>query len=197
MLGIYLHVRKIKRVKKDKQITWGLEFYHSITSITYLGVCTIIDVLDYIRHDIKDVVGIGINYIIVRWIKICCQTIILFHSFSVALYKYYVIIHSGRVNNEDKNMEKKWLILLVTLPLVWTCGIALSFSDLTNSSYVMCKSTVWKPHYCNFNDNDYYKTKWTLLYVITDSYCLIQWIVSALFIATFLRYYFTLKSSNL
>ena len=184
LLGIYLNVKKIKRVKKDKQITWELEFYHSIICITYLGVCTIADVLDYKCHDIKDVVGIAITNSIVQWIKICCQTIVLFHSFSVAIYKYYVIIHSGRVNNDDKNMEKNWLILLVILPLVWTCGIFTSHgtSDVTQSPSIMCNSR-WKlwETFCNFNDNEYYKTKWTLLYIITNSYCIIQFILTVLF----------------
>ena len=180
LLGVYLHVRKIKRVKKEKEITCELEIYHSITSITYLGLCIIIDVLEYRCHDIEDVVGIGITYRIIRWIKLCCRTIILSHSFSVAIYKYYVIIHSGRVNNEDKNMEKNWLILLVIHPLVWVCMVFFSYSDPTKSPNVTCNSTLWKPQFCNFNDNDYYKSKWTLLYIITNSYCIIQLILAIL-----------------
>ena len=183
LLGIYLHARKIKRVKNEKEITWELEFYHSITCITSLGVSTILDVLDYRCHDIEDVAVIAILYSIVRWIKIFSSRIILFHSFAVAMYKYYVIIHSGRVNSEDKSMEKRWLILLVILPLVWTCGQLLGDSDSLRpqSLIAMCNSTEWNLRPCFFNDNDYYETKWTFLYIITNTYCIIQVIVTILF----------------
>ena len=159
LLGIYLHVRKIKRVKNEKEITWELEFYHSITCITFLTVSTILDVLDYKCHDIEDVAVIAILYSIVRWIRIFSLRIILFHSFALAMYKYYVIIHSGRLSSEDKSIEKRWLILLVILPLVWTFVFLLgNLGTLKSQSLIaMCNSTEWNLCPCNFNDNNYYE----------------------------------------
>ena len=102
---------------------------------------------------------ISILYSIVRWIKIFSCRIILFHSLAVAMYKYYVIIHSGRLSSEDKSIEKRWLILLVILPLVWTFVFLLgNLGTLKSQSLIaMCNSTEWNLCPCNFNDNNYYE----------------------------------------
>ena len=183
LLGFYINIRKIKRVLKEKHITWELEIYHSVVCMIYILSCLVTDVLEYACHTLSGMAGLLFFYSAIRCIKMFCYNIILCHSLTVATYKYYVILHNRRLPNDDNNMEKEWLILIIILPILWILGsftrnIELSKNVLFPES--MCGIKVVDPQKilkCYFNDSDYYKSKWTALYVVTNAYCIIQLIV--------------------
>ena len=99
--------------------------------------------------------------------------VILFHSFSVGVYKYYIILIKRPMTFDNETMDRKWLISLILFPILWTCVNLLRSTQSFSSKLLPtsnCKSSGFYDQitfFCDFEDNGYYNDKWTFVY-ITD-----------------------------
>ena len=54
VIGFYIQVKKIKRVKQQKAVTWELEIYHSIVCIFHFWFCIFVEILELFVADASE-----------------------------------------------------------------------------------------------------------------------------------------------
>ena len=125
-------------------------------------------------------------------------TIILWHSLNVALYKYFIIVIKKPIIIDDKTMDLKYLVFLISTPIVW--AIAFYFRNIKTLDFIVSpeiecqfgslnhKNTraTW---FCKFNDDDEYENKWSLFYIWTEFCCFAQAIASLIFLSNVFEAY--------
>ena len=171
-MGLVIHIKKIKGVKNCKPITWELEIYSSMISIIYFAFRAILDVFEYTCL-ISNHFAEFITHVAAPLFKTFGVNIILFHSFVVGVYKYYVILIKRSMTFDNKNMDRKWLIFLILFPILWICLRLLRSAQRFSSKLPTisnCKSSGFYDqitYFCDFKDNDYYNDNWTFVYIST------------------------------
>ena len=113
IVGILVNIKKIRKVLKEKHITWELEIYHSIVSVVYIVISTIHDVLEYTCDYFDGLEGVIFIYSVSVFAKLLALRILLSHTLAVASYKYYKIVHSKPLPGDDNKMEKTFLIVII------------------------------------------------------------------------------------
>ena len=120
IVGMGIHIQKIKTVKICKPITWELEIYSSVICIIFSTLHTILDMIEYTCPILNDFSKFIIQ-VFAPIFKTFGVNIILFHSFAVAVYKHYMILIKRPMTFDNKAMDRKWLIFLILFPVLWTC----------------------------------------------------------------------------
>ena len=186
IVGLVINIKKIKAVKSKKDISWELEIYHSVTLITYLTVCAFLDIMEYVCLSLSDSIVLIFQYTVPIFKEIAIS-IILSHSFSVALYKYYVIIHRQLLNDDNKNMTWKCLLFMLILPAIIAMLDILRIIDTVPSVPTpngRCQSTFDKFSkglgFCEFKGDSYYRVHWPFPYYTSQVFCVLHSILHLL-----------------
>ena len=51
VIGFYVQVKKIKRVKQEKNVTWELEIYHSVVCTIYFSFSIFVEIVEQLVSD--------------------------------------------------------------------------------------------------------------------------------------------------
>jgi hypothetical protein len=193
VIGLCLQIRVIKRLKQEKMVAADTQMYHSISLIICFSVLIFQEALLYIIPDIINYSGWQWICEIFRYMQILGGVTISWHSLSVAIQKYIVIVH-GVVDNSDRRKIEKimWWIFLV-LEILWSAGRHIKESTLShiesNSPPENCfsRKTVLRflPYskvsfLCTFNANSDYLANGYFLYFMTELYCAIHFTISGI-----------------
>ena len=199
IVGIMINIEKIKKVRIDKHITWELEIYSSVICIIYITMCLTFDVMEYTCPEFGYIVKL-IVHVIWSISKTFGVNIILFHSWSVAAYKYYVIAIRRPIIYNHQSMDSKWLVGLITFPIVWTLSNLVRSTAMAAlidpTPLLRCQSNDFKEHisiFCKFEGDDNYNNKWTTLYIVTQMYCLVHTIINIAFTLNLLEAFLYFK----
>ena len=180
IVGVFINIKKIRVVLKEKHITWELEIYHSIVSMVYVVICNIHDVLEYTCDNFDGLDSIIFIYSASVFIKLLALRILLSHTLAVASYKYYKIVHSKPLPGDDNRMEKAFLIVIVIFQLMWYVGnLSSNFTFLRNivSLKSICNVKIIDTNFnlvCTFDDTSDSEANWTPLHVVTKIYCYLE-----------------------
>ena len=98
LMGFGINIKKIQRVRVTKQITWELEIYSSVICMIYFTLVTFLDIFEYTCPELNSVVGFVIHYVVPIF-ETFGVNVILFHSFGVGAYKYYMILETVNIFN--------------------------------------------------------------------------------------------------
>ena len=186
IVGMGIHIQKIKTVKICKPITWELEIYSSVICIIFSTLHTILDMIEYTCPILNDFSEFIIQ-VAAPIFKIFGVNIILFHSFAVGVYKYYIILIKRPMTFDNKAMDRKWLIFLILFPVLWTClnlfrSTQIISSKLSTASN--CKSFGFYDQitfFCDFKDDGYYHDSWSFIYITTQLYCVVHSMINIFF----------------
>jgi hypothetical protein len=193
VIGLYLQIRVIKRLKQEKMVAADTQIYHSITLIIHFSLLIFRESLWYIMPDI-------INYSEWKWIcemfrymRILGGFAISWHSLSVAVQKYIVIVHCVADNSDRRKIEKIiwWIFLIVEI--LWSAGTDIRESTFSHiESYsppencfsrkgLLRFSPYSRVHYlCTFNANSDYLANGYFLYFTTELYCAMQFNITVI-----------------
>ena len=189
LIGIYIHVKKMKVAKIKKEITWELEIYYSLACVIYFTLDTIIDAIKYTCPEMDQ--SIESLVVQVAWIfRTLGIAIISCHSFNVALYKYYIIVDKRPIYAEDKKLEFRYLLALILYPIIFALVLYLRNTnrmnvvfDATRFCYseevnLKVKKSMKELLICSFGDNDINRKEWPIIYVWSEVYCVISSIIN-------------------
>ena len=134
IIGIPLHVRKVQKATRKKEVAWELEIYHSVSCVTFFTLMTIFDLITFTCPKMDDT--FGFFFLQTTWfIRSTGTTIISWHSLNVALYKYFIIVIKKPIIMEDKTMDLKYLVFLILSPIVW--AIAFYFRNIETLDFIV------------------------------------------------------------
>ena len=195
VIGFYVQVKKIKRVKQEKNVTWELEIYHSVVCIIYFSFSIFVEIVEQLVSDTSD----STNLILCTFswcIKTWGVTAILLHSLSISVSKYIVIVHCKGMRstaNMRQKTEKLIVFAIVAYPLVWTLlgwiskgGIPVSNQEFVSSSISMCSGLDWnnpswnkvtnpkRSLFCGFIESDNQNGSWDFILIGSEIFCVIQ-----------------------
>ena len=180
VVGLIINIKKINYVKSKKSITWELEIYHSVISIFFFTATTIVHIIEYTCPEISSSFYVVIHYVSLI-LKEFGSSILLSHSLSVAVYKHYIIIHKRPVYYENKSMILKWLLFLISFPILLAIlnllrhieKIILTSMEIEGcniAQYAKARDTL----FCEFTDDSYYQNNFNGFYVLSQCICLIH-----------------------
>ena len=188
LIGIYINFKKMNVAKKKKEITWELEIYYSVACIIYFTLVTIIDIFNYTYLAMDQSIELFINQ--TAWILRTLGTsiIIISHSFSVALYKYYIIVDRRPIKAEDKKIKLRYLLALILYPIIgsleaylrnlFRMGFIFNAAKSCNSEEDRSNMKSMKEYFmCSFEDGDADRKEWPILYPWSEVYCVIWSII--------------------
>ena len=193
-IGIPLHVRKVQKARRKKEVAWELEIYHSVSCVMFFTLMTIFDVVQFTCPKMDE--NFASIFLQSTWFfRSIGTTIILWHSLNVALYKYFIIVIKKPLIIDDKTMDLKYLVLLILFPIIW--AIAFYFRNIETLDFIVLPKqgcqfgslntrATW---FCNFNDDDDYENKWSLFYIWTEFCCITQAIASLIFLSNVFEAY--------
>ena len=186
LIGIFVHLKKIKLVTQKKEITWELELYNSIVCVVQFSVVTSLDAIRYACPTMNELDASVILHFasILRYIGFF---VTLSHSLIIAMYKYYIIVIKRPIKDECKFMELKYLFGLIILPILWAIGFYIKSMEqkfkrivgeqlcITEDLDQKSKLSLRDPIFCNFKDD---KSQWPIFYTWTEFYCIFQFVAS-------------------
>ena len=190
VIGLYVQMRVIKILILEKTVAWETQIYQSIVLIIYVVLVVFSEVLLYIIPDSTNNAGWWLVWEISRYLKILCVFSISWHTLSVSLQKYIVIVHNVSDNSDRRKIAKTtWWVFLI-IEIFWSAGIAIRGSTCSSvDSYVppeSCYSRKNKlsftesfkfPVLCTFNNNSGILADGYFIYFMTQLYCTTQFII--------------------
>ena len=193
MIGLYLQVKKIKRVKQEKSFTWEIEIYQSFVCIFFFGFSVFIEIFEQlIPQDGKPAQLVLCTF--ARVIKEWGVNAIYLHSLSISLCKYIVIVRYKGLKSWKKNAKRFVISLIIVYPIVWTAlglissgGILISRNDFITSSISLCagpdlNGAPSKPSirsfFCGFNENGHQSSQLTFIFLTTEFFCFFQSLIT-------------------
>lgn len=191
VIGLYLQMRVIKKLILEKTVAWETQIYQSIVLIIFVVMVVFLEVLLYIIPDSTNNAGWWLVWEISRYLIILCLTSISWHTFSVSLQKYMVIVHNVTDNSERRKIAKTtWWVFLI-IEIFWSAGIAIRQSTCSSvDSYDPPESCYSRKvlhgftesskfHYvlCTFNNNSDFLADGHFIYFMTQVYCATQFII--------------------
>ena len=195
VIGLYVQIRKIKRVKQEKAVTWELEIYHSVVCTTYFSFSIFVEIVELFVSDASESTNFALCTF--AWfIKTWGVTAILLHSLAISLCKYVVIVHCKGMRSTAvvrNKTEKLILFAIIAYPILWTLlgwiskgGIPVSSQEFISSSISMCSGSDWnnpgwnnmsvpkRSLFCGFIENDDQNGNWDVIFVGSEIFCIIQ-----------------------
>ena len=193
VIGVYLQVKKLKRVRQEKAFTWELEVYHSIVCIAFFSFSVLIEVLEQL---------IPVSCISTKWIlcksawfiKTWGVSAIFLHSLSITMCKYIVIVLYKGMSSFRKNTQRLVISAIIAYPLAWTMlglvskgGIPVSHNDFVTSSISICNGFDFNQDYvelpvrsffCGFNENGNQSSQSTFIFLTTEFFCFFQSLIT-------------------
>ena len=193
IIGLYVQIKKIKRVKQEKAFTWELEIYHSAVCITYFSFHLFIEILE---HFIPEVCNTTKRILCTSawFIKTWGVTAIFLHSLSISMCKYVVIVRCKGMSTWRRNTERIVISAIVAFPILWTVlgfisagGTPVFHHDFIASSIDMCNGIGEKEDYvelsmrsffCGFTEKEDKKGNWDFIFIMTEFFCFIQSVIT-------------------
>ena len=171
-----------------KEISWDLEMYNIVACLIYFPIMTCSDVVNYACPTVDEISASLLLHLFL-FIRLVGVLIIAFHSFNIALYKYYIIVIKKPIKKEDKFMERRYISILIILPILlgigWYIRAAKNISsNITEEMLCATKATdlvtdFSKFVFCSVKDEE----NWSFIYIITASGCFLHCIFTLLFAA--------------
>ena len=193
VLGVYLQIKLIRKVKNEKAVTWEIEIYHSVVLIIHFTLSLSVRTLVYIFPDLSHYTGFWWFCEVYRAIKIWGIYAISLHSFSVSVHKYVVIFY-WKVNScVLRKLEILVFGIFLSLPILWSAGLMARFSSSSHFSVAIIPevwrnlrnhSTEPKPDFvdsylfCNFNQTNSKDYAGDFIYFMTEFYCVGQSLIT-------------------
>ena len=181
--GVYLQIKIIGVVKKNKQVAWEAQIYHSIVLILHFGIALFFETLPYMDPNIINFSGWICD--IFRYIRIWGVFAISGHSLYVSIQKYIVIVHGVVGDSQRRNVALAMFVVPLIFQILWTVVVYIRSTDtITTETYNETCSTrptsdltsiLFNPGVsCGFDTkSDYFRDRF-LLYFVTEMYCTMQ-----------------------
>ena len=193
VIGVYLQVKLIQRVKNEKAVTWKMEIYHSLVLIIHFTLSVSVQALDYIFPDVSHYAGFWWFCEVYRAIKMWGIFAISLHSFSVSVHKYIVICYWNVNSFVSRNVETLVLCIFISFPILWSAGLMARFSSSSSFSLAILpeikrnlpnqsmesKDDFFNCYlFCNFNDSNAMNYPGDFIYFMTEFYCFGQTLIT-------------------
>ena len=189
IIGFYLQTKKIKRVQQERGVSWEIEIYHSVICITNCCLMIIFNIIGYANPVISEHTATILCYC-ARYVLAWSVTAIMFHSLSVAIYKYRAIIIKG-ISYRRQKPQKVLCLVIILFPVLWTALEMLSPGggspalgvDFIGSTIPFCKGVISDPGnastsdrslFCGFRASNDITNHWYIIYYVTEFYCILQ-----------------------
>ena len=185
LICIFVHSKKMKMVTRKKEITWELEMYNSAVCVVHFSVVTSIDAIKYACPTVNEP-GASVILHLALIIRHIGFFVIISHTLTIALYKYYIIVIKRPVKDDSKFMESKYLFSLIILPILWAIGFYIKIKGnmsktlvgeqlcITEESDLKSKLSFRDTIFCRFKDDRNFENQWPILYNWTEVYCIFQ-----------------------
>ena len=188
LIGMYLQIRIIKRVRQAKTTPWETQVYHSVVLIIHFSFGICFETLTYTIPNITHYTG-GLFCDLLWFIKYWGIFAIQFHSLSVSVHKYIVIVYRKGMDSGNNGTEKLLFWSFLSLPIIWSIGMIPRFTTLQYiipamqrcygvKEYVPRSSVQTNEQhdnaslFCRFQDNsDNNDGFHYFIYFITEIYC--------------------------
>ena len=189
VIGLYVQLKKINRVKQEKAFTWELEIYHSVVCIAYFSFSIFIEILEQFLPDICE----STQWILCTFawlIKTWGVNAIFLHSLSISMSKYIVIVRYKGMSSWRQNTKRLVISAIISFPILWTLlgcvsagGLPVIHDDFVSSSISMCDGislntkelvNVTRSVFCGFIVEENSKNSLNFLYVMSELLCIIQ-----------------------
>ena len=182
-LGFIIQIKKLKLARMTKEITWELEVYICVVCIIHYSFAVVSDVVHYACPTVNDSIASFFHHLNL-FIRLMGIHIILCHSLNIAIYKYYIIVFKKPINRDDAFMEKRYISILIIVPILMAIGQYFKINgNIANTGLEdrLCVTEEIVPYentsfkdvmFCPFKEDE----KWTIIYIITESYCFAQFI---------------------
>ena len=168
-LGFYIQIKLFRMVRKEKGLVNEVTQFYCITSISIYPIWLLFVTTTDFLYPLKDIIG--------RWFCIFGRftiyfhfNMLLFHSFIVALMRYFFIVHEEKVKKFGKDKAKKvFLFLAISFPIIFLVWGAIENQDIAvfiflNRCYgiidkvFMAELTTGKNLGCVFSNGGYLDT---------------------------------------
>ena len=192
MIGLYLQVKKIKRVKQEKSFTWEIEIYQSTVCIFFFGFSVFIEIFEQlIPQDGKPAQLVLCTF--ARVIKEWGVNAIYLHSLSISVCKYIVIVYHKGLGSWKKNTKMIAISLIIGYPIIWTAlgmistGRIGSRSDFITASISLCDGLDFnkalsqpstKSFFCGFNEKGNESSRSIFILITTEFYCFVHSLIT-------------------
>ena len=130
MIGVCLQIRIIHIAWKKREVTWESQIFHSIVLIIFFSTILSFETVCHINPDIKDSAVWGWIYEICRYLRIWGFLVINWHSLSVSIHKYIVIVHNVTSDRERRKIAVTMLLIVTFFQVLWAASIYIKYRGL-------------------------------------------------------------------
>ena len=192
MIGLYLQVKKIKRVKQEKAFTWEIEIYQSIVCIFFFGFSVFIEIFEQLIPQDGESIQLALCTF-ARLIKEWGVNAIYLHSLSISLCKYIVIVRYKGFSSWKKNIKMLAHSIIIGYPIIWTAlgmistGRIGSRSDFITASISLCDGLDFnaalsqpstKSFFCGFKEKGNQSSPSIFIFIMTEFYCFVHSLIT-------------------
>ena len=118
ILGELVMYKLLKTVRKEKGLVNDVTQFYCIVMITNYPTWLLFTTMTEFLHPLKDIMGQWICSLM-RIVFYMNFNVVIFHSFVVALMRYFFIIHEGKVKKFGKQKTKNiFLFLTIFVPIL-------------------------------------------------------------------------------
>ena len=168
-LGIFIQIKLFRMVRKEKGLVNEVTQFYCITSMSIYPIWLLFVTSTDFLYPLKDIIG--------RWFCIFGRftiyfhfNMLLFHSFIVALMRYFFIVHEEKVKKFGKDKTKKvFLFLAISFPIIFLVWGAIENQDIATLIFLnrcygiidkvfMAELTTGKNLGCVFSNGGYLDT---------------------------------------
>ena len=194
VIGMYLQIRVIKKILIEKPVAWETQIYQSIVLGIHVVLIVFSETLLYVIPDSTNNGGWWLAWEVFRYLRVLSVFSISWHTLSVSLQKYIVIVHSVREDSDRRKLAKTlWWVFLI-IEIFWSAGINIRKSTCSSvdsylppescysrknlltpsSKSIYLTEKIYLHYLCNFNNNSDFLADGYFMYFMTQLYCVIQ-----------------------
>ena len=122
-IGLYLQNKIIILSKKEKDVTWRIDVWHSVVMIAFFSFRILMEILTYIIPSLHQYTGKWFCYL--AWfVQVYGFTSIASHSLVISIYKYFLTVHQDRIRVIGKDEAS---IITLWINIIFPATIAAAF----------------------------------------------------------------------
>ena len=119
LIGLYLQIKIIIVSKKDKEVTWRLDIWHSVVMIAFFTYSILFEIITYIFPLYHQYTANWFCYLdlFVKQYGIWSGSS---HSLAISIYKYVLILHQRRIRvigKDEASLIAFWINLIFPVTL--------------------------------------------------------------------------------
>ena len=160
VIGLYLNIKILIVSRKEKSMTWKIDFAHSIILIVLFTYNPLIHSLTYYVQDIYLVTGTSFCYVA----KVVSHFLIVYvgaHSMIIAALKYIVIVYGEKLDRFKEKIIEAFFYINIVYPIVLTLFPLIYIPD-----FFMIYNGHTHINRCLGNDNRTYTKLWSMCELI-------------------------------